>query len=595
MKTNRIVRLDAGTASKIAAGEVVEKPAMVVKELVENAIDAGASEILVSISKGGKRLIRVTDNGSGINKEDLPLVFERHATSKIRTIEDLYSVVSLGFRGEALASISAVSNIELITMQEADESGIKVEASGGKILKTTPVGAVRGTSISVKDLFFNTPARLKFLKSDQAETRAITELISVLAISHPEVSFKYVVDDHRQFDTPGKDKLDQAIYSIYEPELMKHLVGVDAQDGGMTLRGYISKYGYTKGTRAHQFVFVNGRYVKSDLIRDVIQMAYKPYLMHNRYPVCFLFMDIKADYIDVNIHPAKTEIKFHDEGAVKQLIYIGLKKAFNLYNQTPEVTFSEKEVFKKPEVQSYSEVVEKPIEKPVQKFVDRPVKKSNSEFDASIMEAMAAFGREVTVPEQEVVLSSAYDDLVYIGVYNSTYLMFEKEKHLVMIDQHAAHEKVLYEQFMTAFNKQKVEGQLLLIPEPIELNSLDFSKLETANLFLEQLGFSYDVFGDQTVVLRAIPSLFGVSAAQTLFLEVLEGIEDGLTRHIQEKIASKACKAAIKANDIISEMEVDALINRLKMLKDPYTCPHGRPIMIQIQHTEIERKFKRII
>lgn len=602
MIQNRIMKLDSGTIGKIAAGEVVEKPAMVVKELVENAIDAGATEVVVDIKKGGKRQIRVVDNGSGIDPSDLPLVFERHATSKIRSIDDLYETLTLGFRGEALASIAAVSNVELITMRSNDTLGIKVDASAGKIIKQTEVGAVQGTSIIIKDLFFNTPARLKFLKSDQAETRAITELMSVLAVSHPEVAFKYVVDDTLQFNTPGKNALEQAIFSVFESGIMKHLIKVEGQNGSLRLHGYISKFEYTKGTRSHQLLFVNGRFVKSDLLKDVIQMTYRPYLMNNRHAVCFLFLEIPPTSIDVNIHPAKTEIKFHDEGIVKQLVYTTLKQSFNLYNQVPEVTFTEKEIFIKKEV-----LVEEapPVEKQAVK-VDKttppkpgfkehyePVKMPKVDF--SVFEEMNAFTNEVLEEVPQKKETSAYENLIYIGRYNRTYLLFEKDEALVMIDQHAAHEKVLYESFMEAYRNQEIQSQLLLIPEVVDLSATAFHNVVESRDTLVRMGYGFDVFGEKSIAIREIPSIFSLDVAKILFMEIAEGIQDGLDRRYEEKLASKACKAAIKANDEISDHEIESLLSQLKELNDPYTCPHGRPIVISISKYEIERKFKRIL
>lgn len=608
MDSRRIQKLDEFTASKIAAGEVVERPAMVVKELVENAIDAGADEIVIDVKNGGKKNIRVSDNGSGIHLEDLTLVFERHATSKIRTIEDLYDTQSLGFRGEALSSICAVSQIEMVTMCEDDPYGIKIQAAGGKIMKQSEVGAVRGTSINVKDLFFNTPARLKFLKSNQAEGRSITELISILAISHPEIAFKYVNDDKLIFHTPGKGDLGNAIFSIYEAGILKHLHKISETHEDISIHGFVSKFDYTKGTKSHQLTFVNGRYVKSDLIKDVVQMAYKPYLMNNRHAVCFLFINVPPITVDVNIHPAKTEIKFHDEGKIKQLIYMALKKSFNLYDQVPKVTFSEKEVFIKPEIPETkiepepeseqirlkSEVHRKETKSAnTPKFTPPSFKPEKVDFEA--ITQMNAFADELVKEAPEIIRESIYDGLNYIGVFDRTYLIFEKNSQLVMIDQHAAHEKILYEQFMRAFKKQEIASQMLLIPETVELDAIDMSTLDSMTTFMSEMGFDYEIFGKTTVILREIPSLLTIQSAKLMFMEILEGLRSGMEEHFEEKLASRACKAAIKANDSIHSIEVDALMEQLKTLDSPYTCPHGRPIVIQFGKHEIERKFKRIL
>ncbi len=608
METRRIQKLDEFTASKIAAGEVVERPAMVVKELVENAIDAGADEIVIDVKNGGKKSIRVSDNGSGIHLEDLTLVFERHATSKIRSIEDLYDTHSLGFRGEALSSICAVSQIEMITMCEGDSYGTKIQAAGGKILKQSEVGAIRGTTITIKDLFFNTPARLKFLKSDQAEGRSITELVSTLAISHPEIAFKYVNDDKLVFHTPGKGDLGNAIFSIYEAGILGHLHKISESHDDISIHGFVSKFDYTKGTKSHQLTFVNGRYVKSDVVKEVVQMAYKPYLMSNRHAVCFLFIKVPPSSVDVNIHPAKTEIKFHDEGKIKQLIYMALKKSFNLYDQVPKVTFSEKEVFVKPSVRDAQEIkttehgpvsIEQDVIK-LEKKVPIAPKYSPPAFkpekvDFEAISQMNAFVEDLVRESPEIIRDSVYYGLDYIGVFDKTYLLFEKNSQLVMIDQHAAHEKILYEQFMRAFKSQEIASQMLLIPETVELDALDMSSLDQMASFIKNMGFDFERFGNSTVILREIPSLLSIQSAKLMFSEILEGTRTGMDDHFEEKLASRACKAAIKAYDTIEAIEVDALVEQLTSLESPYTCPHGRPIVIQFGKHEIERKFKRIL
>jgi DNA mismatch repair protein MutL len=666
---NRILKLDARTADKIAAGEVVERPSAVVKELVENAVDAGATEVIVDVKRGGKGQIRVTDNGSGIYEGDLDLVFERHATSKIRSIEDLNSTKSLGFRGEALASICAVSQVELITMRRDAETGIKVTAAGGMILKKTPVGTVPGTSISVKDLFFNTPARLKFLKSDQAEGRAITELMSHLALSHPEVAFKYMLDDKRVFDTPGNGRLADAILSVYEPGLIKQLQPIEDSLDSMRLHGFISKFELTRGTRNQQLAFVNGRYVKSDLIKEIVHLAYKPYLMNNRFPVCFLFLELPPETVDVNVHPAKTEIKFHDEGRVKQLIYTALKKAFNLYDQVPDVAFTAKPVTPpepiersteaapfikresgeaakfEPAMKSEQLMKSEPLsmktaqrsEQAKERFqnavadkdpgetatqsdtgaLSKSVRSSGkvnppggygpgtggyrapsaagAQIDFSILEEMGHFASTHAEPVQPMQEASVYEGLTYIGTFDKTYLIYEKTSQLYLIDQHAAHEKILYEQFMQAFEKEGVLSQGLLIPIKIELDVLGMARFAESGSLIAKMGFSAEQFGPKTILLREIPSLMSPSSAKDMFLSVMEDNIQAVDASKQLEIATRACKAAIKANDLLMPIETDALLQSLMGLEDPYTCPHGRPIVVRFSKNEIDKKFKRIL
>lgn len=640
--SDRIMRLDEKTASKIAAGEVVERPAMVIKELVENAIDAGATEIVVDIRKGGKALMKVTDNGSGIHYDDLKLVFERHATSKIRLIEDLYETHTLGFRGEALASICAVSTVELITMRPDEKLGMKVVAAGGKIQKISEVGTIQGTTIIVRDLFFNTPARLKFLKTDQTEGRSITELMGYLALSHPEIAFKYTSDDKLIFHTQGKGNLANAIFSVFESSMIKGLYEIEDKHESLKLKGFISRFDYTKGTKAYQLTFVNGRYVKSDLIKEVIQLAYKPYMMNNRYPVCILFLEIPQNEIDVNIHPAKTEIKFHDEGQLKQFIFSALKKAFNLYDQVPKVVFTEREVFSmktapeptermhmielsnvsvaEPPVETYSQPAtegsshvstEEPTQAPT-KFSNKDTgnsgyesrynppyvanRKQNTDPMDVDFSSLTEFAEKMIEVETPLVKEgSIYDGLQYIGVFNKTYLIYEKDSNLYLIDQHAAHEKILFESFMKAFESQAIQSQLLLIPEVIELNSLEMSRFEDARQLMHELGFEVDVFGDNSIVIREIPVMFTFSVARRMVQAIFENMKSEVDDHLHYAIAEKACKAAIKAHDEVHQGEQIALVESLRNLKSPYTCPHGRPIVISFSLNEVERKFKRIL
>lgn len=669
---NRIRKLDASTAGKIAAGEVVEKPAMVVKELVENAIDAGATEIVVDIKKGGKSSIRVSDNGSGIFAGDVPLLFERHATSKIATIDDLYHTRTLGFRGEALASICAVSQVEVVTMRAEDTVGLKVHAAGGKILKESEIGTVVGTSITVSDLFFNTPARLKFLKNDATEARYITELMSHLALSHPEIAFKYLSDQKQVFHTPGKGKLKDAIFGVYDGTTVKNLYEIEETLEDIKLHGFVSKFDYTKGTKSHQITFVNGRYVKSDFIKDVIQMAYKPYMMHNRYPVCFLFFEMPPEKLDVNIHPAKTEIKFHEEGLIKQALFTALKKSFNLYNQMPQATFTEKQVFVKNTVLSEMEKQHERFENPsptklsgtsdeqkppvsfhpVKAVVEPPLTQNHIEkvalqkqdvkpeiksmtrqevrhhvtpssdvrlekpnvtkeapiykpepkpvVDFDLFKEATQFVQETlteTTMDYEVQMPSEtlYDGLEPIGVFDQTYLLLQKNGVLYMIDQHAAHEKVLYEQYMQDFEKQAVMSQLMLMPETIAMDVLSYAHLKDNETLLMRMGFEFEDFGSQSAVIRAIPAHMPFAVAKRLFLESLEGSLEGDDDFKLMKMASKACKAAIKGSDKLESIEVRALLNLLKTLKEPYTCPHGRPIIIQFSKYDIEKKFKRVL
>ncbi len=704
----RIHKLEPNISNKIAAGEVVERPAAVVKELVENAIDSGATKITVEIKKAGKALIRVSDNGSGIEPDDVELAFERHATSKIETVEDIYSVATLGFRGEALASISAVSNMDVITRRAENETGVKLSISGGKQILKEETGCPVGTTMVVKDLFFNTPARLKFLKSDNAERTALSDIVNKLALSHAEIGFRFVSDDKILFSTPGKGDLYKSIYAIYEKDMSRSLIPVEKSSDGITVKGFMTNLNYTRGNRSLQNFFVNGRYVKSDMLMDGVSMAYRTMLQPGRFPACFLKIEIDPNKVDVNIHPAKTEIKFHQEGAIKQFLYSAVRETLLSFDQTPVVALKDTQVFKRPleapekpasnltesksdtsafntqkKVESKPQIPSDTIDKtPKTKDSDlyrvtkktigtapskkdagiraHPVYENNrdesktysydtfidksshvKDLPEKVAESISASKSEtvnvVDPPppsifeqprpqmeapvldlfkrsdashdpeqfleriqsEQMSVQSTIYDDLTYIGQMFLTYLIFEKEGKMYLIDQHAAHEKILFERLLRQYRKSALDRQILLDPILVELSyNLHASALAQKGTF-EKLGLVIDDFGSGAIVIREIPALLDRMGAESLFSNALDKMETHSESSVQttdarlEKIMQESCKTAIKAHDYMADIEVDQLLDQLKKLDDPYTCPHGRPIIISITRQEIEKKFKR--
>jgi len=720
--TQRIHKLEANISNKIAAGEVVERPAAVVKELVENAIDAGATKVTVEIKKAGKALIRVTDNGAGIDSKDVELAFERHATSKIETVEDIYNVATLGFRGEALASISAVSNMDVITRQNGFDTGVKLTMSGGRQLSKEETGCPVGTTMVVKDLFFNTPARLKFLKSDNAEISAISDIVNKLALSHAEVGFRYLVNDKNMFATPGKGDLFKAVYAVYEKEMSRNLIEIDKTENGIHIKGYLTNLQYTRGNRSMQNFFVNGRYVKSPLLMDGISMAYRSMLTPGRFPACFIMVDINPSKVDVNIHPAKTEIKFHQESIVKQIIYSAVRETLFSYNQTPVVEISDDRMFRKvvmeeseapqktvqgtkqktePKSASVPEVLRteprkesqpsadkvkddnqditkisdhkenkikpdvlydvseskkisnepkinesirshpvyeesgpiksieahesvepeknivhtinhnksKPMHKPMDKSMNqqmhRPIVAENTGFEYKDLFVKTTVATEATLDEiavtNETVVQKAdiYQGLEYIGQMFSTYLIFEKEGRMYLIDQHAAHEKILYERLLKQYRKSALDRQILLDPVLIELSYADHAAVMAQVPEYEKLGLALDDFGGNSIVIREIPALLDRSGAEALFRKAADRLRIDVNEEVLptseklEKIMQESCKTAIKAHDYMADMEVDTLLDQLMTLHDPYTCPHGRPIIISITKSEIEKKFKR--
>lgn len=627
----RIQVLDPQVANKIAAGEVVERPSAVVKELVENAIDAGATQIHVEIATGGKKLIRITDNGSGITPEDMVIAFERHATSKVRAIEDIYALETLGFRGEALASIAAVSHVEMISKVAQQATGQVVKISGGKLVETSAVGSETGTTMVVKELFYNTPARLKFMKSTAAETAAISDLMIRLALSHTEISFSYIADQKIVFKTSGDGDLKKVIYAVLDKEFATQMIPVDVSGSQWQIKGFMSKLSFTKGNRAHQIFFVNQRFVKSKHLLDAVSGAYLGQLPIGRFPSAVLFVELPPDQVDVNIHPAKTEVKFHNEFALKDEWLLALRSAIRQMDQIPEIkaikhSYQEpvteqpkpmaKEVpiedfepladVKSPSVQTpvhmgqaMYQKVNSPMKNPVQSAQPnhfKPELLSKLKMDDLTTEKPHAMPEPLY--EQTSLIQSSeslYEDLIYIGQVFNSYLLFQKEGKLFVIDQHAGHEKVLYEAFKASFEAENPSKQILAKPIVISANHAQQMLLEDAKTVIESLGFTFDSFGEDAIVVREVPLAFISSGTESFFKSVLENNmrSQSLGELFKEKLITAACKAAIKANDTMDAFEVKKLLTDLKALKDPYTCPHGRPIIVNITQHEFEKMFKR--
>lgn len=642
---SNIAILDPLVANKIAAGEVVERPAAVVKELVENAIDAGSDKIYVEIQSGGKKLIRITDNGRGIAPEQLSIAFERHATSKVIHIEDIYALTTLGFRGEALASIAAVSHVEMTSKQADNDMGQMIKLSGGRIVENGPTGSQDGTTIVVKDLFYNTPARLKFMKSTASETGAISDLMIRLSLSHPEISFTYVVDQKNVFKTPGDQDPYKVIYAVLEKELAKNLMPVNIAYKNWKLTGYMSKLSYTRGNRAHQIFFVNQRYIKSRMLLDAVNGAYLGQLPIGRFPCAILHLEIAPDEVDVNIHPAKTEVKFHQEAALKDWLTTGLRQAIRSLDQVPEIAsikyshqssapqkeavpkteelpqttvspVQEKQVFTPEPAHSgqqlYKEatqIYKEASHKPVVSAASTPYNQMQSEvrkaFDPSVLAhlKMADLAKETVmeapIPEQTSFIKTSeglYDDLLYVGQVFNAYLLFQKNGQLYVVDQHAGHEKILYEKFKVDFSSQQIVRQILAKPILMRFNHSEWTELMAEKDKMAEIGFIYEAFGDQELVIREVPLAFHTPGTESFFRELADGIgrlKLSSADIWKEKIIKAACKAAIKANDRMEAFEVKRLIDDLKTLEDPYTCPHGRPIIVTITQAEFEKMFKR--
>lgn len=635
-----IVLLDENTINKIAAGEVVERPAAVVKELVENAIDAGASAVTVEIKEGGLSFIRITDNGCGISREEIRLAFERHSTSKIRSAEDLVHISSLGFRGEALASIAAVAQVELVTKTREMLTGSRYVIDGGQEKTLEEIGCPDGTTFLVRNLFFNTPARRKFLKSGMTEAGYVNDLVERLAISHPEVSFKFINNNQIKLQTSGNGERKDIIYHVYGREIAGQLLEIGSEKNGLTLAGYIGKPVVSRGNRNYMNYFINGRYIKSPIINKAIEEAYKPYTMTHRYPFTSMVLTIDPARIDVNVHPAKMEIRISNQEEVFQFVYDTVSAALSKRELIPEVEIGVSKKEKSAVLPEIKKTAPEPFEvnrrqetkATIEPFplpelpktqlksfmpslTEQPTEQPAAQ-PAEVREELAVPGKP-TAPSKTPVLTEtkekfqqeelfetgllskeAVKEHKIIGQLFRTYWLIEYRDKLFLIDQHAAHEKVLYERTMKGLQEKERYSQVL---EPPIIISLTMREEETLNAYKESLfhlGFEIEHFGGKEYSVRAVPgNLYGI-AARELLLELIDSLveEDGKRSSalILEKVASMSCKAAVKGNQRLSEAEARALIDELMTLDNPYNCPHGRPVIISMTKQEIEKKFKRI-
>ena len=648
--------LSEDTIDKIAAGEVVERPMSVVKELVENAMDAGSTAVTVEIKNGGIDLIRVTDNGQGIESEEIRLAFARHATSKIRSAEDLTNLSSMGFRGEALSSIAAVAQVEVVTKTKASLTGVRYTIEGAIEKDFEEVGAPDGTTFLVKNLFFNTPVRRKFLKQPQTEGSYVAELLERLAMSRPDISFKFVQNGQVKFHTPGNGDLKEVIYRIYGREIASHLVPIEINEERLSLKGFLGKPEINRSNRNFEHYFINSRYVKSKVLAKAIEDGYKQYVMQHKFPFVVLHFSMQAEEVDVNVHPTKMEVRFSDEQYVYKTVTQSIISTFRSKELIVNATFgkdtkeSKKEtmpVYDKAKVPEPYMAQEKvtpvtnnlglPVTKPVKKAVPfvvdfgvekevQPIIKLSEQAtvvkEPALEETYKVKGpvkTEVQVPEitkpleniqivkatqetlfeEQFLSEKAKETYEILGQIFGTYWIVSYADRMYLIDQHAAHEKVKYERLVKAIAKKQVLTQSIMPPVVLQTSAKEEQAvLEHMDAFL-QMGFEIEEFGDHAFCLRAVPvDLYGCSY-QELFRELLDEMIDGpLTgapEVVMNKLASMACKAAVKGNMKISHTEAVKLIDELLTLENPYHCPHGRPTIISMTKQEIEKKFKRIV
>lgn len=591
-----IILLDQNTIDKIAAGEVVERPSSVVKELVENAIDAGATAISVEIKEGGLSLIRVTDNGTGMPKEQVVRAFLRHSTSKIRSSEDLFTVKSLGFRGEALSSIAAVAQVELITKTAEELTGSRYRIEGGQEKGLEAVGAPVGTTFLVRNLFYNTPARRKFLKSAQTEGGYIGDLMEKMALSNPQISFQLLLNGKERLHSSGNGNLKDLIYHIYGREIALNLIEIHREEQGFTIDGFLGKPIVSRGNRSFEQYYINGRYIYSKLLARAIEDGYHSFLMQHRYPFVVLHLGIEGHHLDVNVHPTKMEIRFDNQQELYRLIEETIKQALSGPELIPEVTFEETAGESTIEKKKYA--MPQPFEsKRLESW--KVAEAQTYQRDEEIHERGEAPQGQLELFQEKLLDADSVSRHRIIGQLFKTYWLVEMDEQFYMIDQHAAHEKVLYERFMENLRQKKITSQLLSPPIVLSLSSREEETLKTYWDHFGQLGYEIEHFGGKEYTISAVPNnLYGL-VGEALFLEILDGLAEETRKKedaiILEKLASMSCKAAVKGNQRLSYPEIEALIGDLLKLENPYHCPHGRPTIISMSKTEIEKKFKRIV
>lgn len=700
----KIAVLDQNTIDKIAAGEVVERPSSVVKELVENAIDAGATAITVEITDGGKKLIRITDNGSGMEAEQVPLAFLRHATSKIEKVEDLTHIASLGFRGEALSSIAAVSQVELITKTPSAISGTRYVIEGGKEQSLEEMGAPEGTTFLIRNLFYNTPARSKFLKSDMTEAGYINTLMEQLALSHPEISFKYIQNRQVKLSSSGNYSVKDVIYSVYGREIAKALLEVSYENDFMKIEGFVGKPEISRGNRTFENYYINGRYVKNKIITKAIEDGYKGLVMQHKFPFVSLRIEMDGNDLDVNVHPAKREVRFARETEVYTAIYETVHKALTHRELIPQVSVGKDEPkshaeYVKPgnvpepfEVKrrqemyggnrtaaavshiaptaseirtpvtppsSYSKpAVDIPsygsVKTPPSSFASSPDRYKNTDSlreehvyesqpftkeeeemfsgtlkdgrkkdsavesaestilpEKTVEQAPSETSREPVMPpaqespkqlelfEERLLAPESRSRHKLIGQLFDTYWLVQFEDNFYIIDQHAAHEKVYYERFVKLFQSQNIQSQYVSPPLIVSLSLEEENLLKANEKYFKDFGFEIEPFGGREYSISAVPSSLLGMTEEELFLEMLDHLTGDGSKDAFElftsRLATMACKAAVKGNHSMSPQEADKLIDELLTLENPYNCPHGRPTIISMSKTEIEKKFKRIV
>ena len=594
MVRKEIQVLSKNTIDQIAAGEVIERPASVVKELTENAIDAGASAISVEIKKGGISEIRITDNGCGIPVKQIHTAFLRHATSKLRETKELDSIHSLGFRGEALSSIAAVSMVTMITKASEEDFGSQFMIEGGEEGELQEIGAPDGTTFIVRNLFYNTPARKKFLKSQQTESGYVQSMMEHLALSHPEISFRFSTDGRERLQTSGNGKTEDVVYQIFGREIVKNLLPIEQKTEYYSLKGFLGNYTVNRGNRDFENFFVNGRLVEDKILRKAVEEGYRGFLMQHQFPFAVLFFQFPDGTIDVNVHPAKKEIRMDHGPEVLSLLSAAVHERLTRRDDIIAVTLTKE----KKEDHVTPKVSALPFEEKHLKQVNRAVE----EHAASVLKdtAISRYTEEVTKPVQMSFLSEKSRPFYrIIGQVFDTYWMFEYDGKLYILDQHAAHEKVNYERLMASLKNKTMTSQMVSPALIITLSIQEAAALEEHRADIEALGFAFESFGGHEYRITATPGNLYSIDTKHLFMDLaaqaVSWKADEESALIRERVATIACKASIKGNQRISQMELEKLLDELLMLDEPFHCPHGRPTMVSLTRDELDKMFKRIV
>ncbi len=646
---NKIQVLDQKTINQIAAGEVIDRPSSIVKELMENAIDADANMISVEIEDGGMSLIRITDNGCGIEKDDIKIAFLRHSTSKIKSALDLLSISSLGFRGEALSSIAAVCQVEMITKTAGNITGIRYKIEGGKEITFEEIGAPEGTTFIVRNIFFNTPARRKFLKAAQTEAGYISDIIERIALSHPEISINFVNNNQTKIHTSGNGSLKDVIYSIYGRDITNNLLEINFKNEFMSMSGFIGKAIISKGNRSLENYFINGRYIKSNIISKAIEDGYKLILMQHKYPFTAINFEIDQELLDVNVHPAKMELRFRRSEAIYPFIVENIHQALTEKPNIVKVELEKPKEEPKKKISApepfevnrnhlnhvlgdtdYNGTSNKTVENTKVNGCENGIKESlkaapdyfssvdtisqpdkiqeTTEYisDASNTAPTPNNSNDISGTQQE--LTAVFDDFLsdharpkhkLIGQVFDTYWVIEYEDKMYIIDQHAAHEKVMFELLMDKLENKEISSQMINPPIILNLSMNESALLDKYMDNFREIGFEIEAFGGQDYAVRAVPSDLYTLDSYDVLMDIIDNLsmENGrmVPDIITEKIASMSCKAAVKGNNRLSTAEANALIDQLLSLDNPYNCPHGRPTIISMSKYELEKKFKRII